>query len=213
MPAVSTYTKSGSKSTSPAKLDKSVFGLPVEDHQLMQASYIAYQANGRGNCASVKTRGLIRGGGRKPWKQKGTGRARAGSSRSPLWRGGGAIFGPTGQENYSHRVDKQSKRQALRLALSTKSKAGAFRVIETFDCKEGRVKPTLSLLTKIDAKGSILIALSKKDSNVSRATGNLANVEVIETKYLNVFNVINADTIIFDKEALATVHEWLGGTK
>jgi len=213
MASVSTFTKTGAKSSTPAKLDKTVFGLSVEDHGLIQESYSAYLADGRGNYACAKTRGMIRGGGKKPWKQKGTGRARAGSTRSPLWRGGGVIFGPTGQENFSHKVHKSSKRQAIRQALSIKSHEGAIRVIDSFECKDSKVKSTLNLLNKIDAKGSILIALSKKDDNASRATRNVPNVEVIQSKYLNVFNVLNADTIIFDKESLVIVHEWLGGKK
>src|SRR4051812_6031887 len=99
--AVATYTKAGTKATTPAKLDKAVFGLDVNNHELIKAAYTAYLANGRENLAVTKTRGLVRGGGKKPWKQKGTGRARFGSSRVPIWRGGGITFGPTGQENYS----------------------------------------------------------------------------------------------------------------
>lgn len=208
-----TYTDSGTKSRSPAKLDKTVFGLPVDDHGLVQTLYVAYLSNGRRNYAYAKTRGLIRGGGKKPWKQKGTGRARAGSSRSPLWRSGGVIFGPTGQENYTHKVHKSSKRLAIRQALSIKSHEGAIRVINSFESKDGKVKSTLNLLNKIDAIGSILIVLSKKDDNTIRATRNVPNLEIVQSKYLNVFNVLNADTIIFDKESLEIVHQWLGDKK
>src|SRR5579859_3788007 len=111
--AMATYTKSGNKATTAAKLDKQVFGVEVKDHGLLQQAYLAYMANGRQNLAVVKTRGLVSGGGKKPWKQKGTGRARFGSSRNPIWRGGGIVFGPTGLENYSHSLSTQSKRLAL----------------------------------------------------------------------------------------------------
>ena len=94
--AVATYTKAGAKATTAAKLDKAVFGVDVANHELLKAAYVAYMANGRDNLAIVKTRGLVRGGGKKPWKQKGTGRARFGSTRNPIWRGGGVVFGPTG---------------------------------------------------------------------------------------------------------------------
>src|ERR1700722_17624984 len=109
--ALPTYTKAGTKATTPAKLDKAVFGLDVTNHELIKMAYVAYLANSRENLAGTKTRGLVRGGGRKPWKQKGTGRARFGSSRVPIWRGGGITFGPTGQENYTIRMNVKSKRQ------------------------------------------------------------------------------------------------------
>src|SRR5690554_5322771 len=97
--SVATYTKSGTKATTPAKLDKSVFGVETNNHELLKLAYTAYLANGRDNLAVTKTRTQVNGGGRKPWRQKGTGRARTGSSRNPIWRGGGIVFGPTGEEN------------------------------------------------------------------------------------------------------------------
>ena len=99
--AVSTYTASGSKASTPAKLSKEVFGVEVANHQLLKQAYEAYLANGRDNLALTKKRGDVSGGGKKPWKQKGTGRARFGSSRNPIWRGGGIVFGPNGNENYT----------------------------------------------------------------------------------------------------------------
>ena len=98
--SVPTFTKSGAKATTPAKLDKGVFAVMPENHELLKLAYSAYLANGRDNLAVTKTRGLVSGGGKKPWKQKGTGRARFGSSRNPIWRGGGIAFGQTGEENY-----------------------------------------------------------------------------------------------------------------
>src|SRR4051812_6566672 len=94
-----TFTSKGAKAATSVKLDKEVFGVEVTSHQLLKDAYVTYLANGRENIAITKTRGLVRGGGKKPWKQKGTGRARFGSSRVPLWRGGGITFGPTGNEN------------------------------------------------------------------------------------------------------------------
>src|ERR1019366_10319418 len=114
--AVATYTKSGTKATTAAKLDKDVFGVEVKNHQLLKSAYEAYLANGRPNLAVTKTRGLVRGGGKKPWRQKGTGRARFGSSRNPIWRGGGIAFGPTGNENYTHKLPLNAKRLAIRQA-------------------------------------------------------------------------------------------------
>src|SRR5215207_2186678 len=107
--ATATYTKAGTKATTPAKLDKSVFGVSPNSHELLKSAYTMYLANGRENNAVTKTRGLVRGGDKKPWKQKGTGRARFGSSRVPIWRGGGITFGPTGQENYTHKLPTATK--------------------------------------------------------------------------------------------------------
>src|SRR6267378_3250149 len=101
MATIPTYTKSGNKATTAAKLDKDVFGVVPTNHELLKQAYVAYLANIRENLAVTKTRGLVSGGGKKPWKQKGTGRARFGSTRNPIWRGGGIVFGPTGNENYS----------------------------------------------------------------------------------------------------------------
>src|SRR4051812_6542779 len=116
--AVETYTKSGAKSTTLAKLDNKVFGLKVANHQLLKSVYLAHLANGRDNFAKAKKRGEVPGGGQKPWRKKGTGRARFGSSRNPIWTGGGVAFGPTGSENYSHKISTKAKRQALKQALS-----------------------------------------------------------------------------------------------
>src|SRR6201986_785729 len=109
MASPATYTKAGTKATTAAKLSKTVFDVVPENHQLLKDAYIAYLANGRANYATTKTRGLVSGGGRKPWKQKGTGRARFGSSRVPIWRGGGIVFGPTGNENYSKDLNVKAK--------------------------------------------------------------------------------------------------------
>jgi large subunit ribosomal protein L4 len=211
--SVATFTKTGTKATTPAKLDKAVFGVNAKNHELLKAAYVAYLANGRGNLAVTKTRGLVRGGGRKPWRQKGTGRARFGSTRNPIWRGGGIAFGPTGEENYSHKLPLAQKRQALRQALSMAADENRVKVIETFECKEGKVGQTAKLLKKIEAKGSVLLAVSVKDDLVERATHNLQNVKPVSAKYLNVFDVLNADTIIMSQKALEIVHEWLGEAK
>ncbi len=209
--SVATYTKSGTKATTPAKLDKSVFAVEVPNHDLLKSAYVAYLSNGRIGSANVKTRGLVRGGGKKPWKQKGTGRARFGSSRNPIWRGGGIVFGPTGNENYTHNMHTKAKRQALRQALTLNEKN--IIVIETFECKAGKVADTTKLFSKIGAKGNILLAVSAKDSLVDRATRNLATVKAVQANYLTVYDILNADTIVVSKKGLDMIHEWLGETK
>jgi len=211
--SVATFTKSGAKTTTPARLDKAIFGMKVENHQLLKEAYLTYLANGRSNYAKTKKRGEVRGGGIKPWRQKGTGRARFGSSRNPIWTGGGVAFGPTGNENYKRKLSTASKRTALRQALSLAAEADKIKIIETFSCPEGKVKQTLNLLSKIGASGNTVIVVSEKDTLVERATNNLPNVNAVQAKYLNVFDVLNADQIVISKKALDIVHEWLGEKK
>lgn len=207
--AVSTYTKSGAKATTAAKLDASVFGVMPENHELLKLAYVAYLANGRENLAVVKTRGLVSGGGRKPWKQKGTGRARFGSTRNPIWRGGGIVFGPTGEENYTKKMHVGAKRLAIRQALSLAADEGRIKVVEDFGF-DGKVKTTNDFLKKIDVKGSVLIVTDTKDEKSDRATRNIQNVKVVHAQYLNVYDLMNSDTIVMSKAALELVHEWLG---
>lgn len=203
-----TYTKTGAKATTPAKLNKAVFEAPISNHELVKQAYVAYLANGRTSAGTTKTRGLVRGGGRKPWKQKGTGRARFGSSRNPIWRGGGIVFGPSGNENYSHKLTTSTKRTAIRQALTLNQEH--IVVIEAFECKNGKVAETVNLLNKINVKGNVLLVVDAKDSLVERATNNLGNVKPVQAMYLNVFDIMNADTIVVTSKALDMIHEWLG---
>ncbi len=211
MATIDTYTKSGTKATTAAKLDKAVFAVMPENHELLKLVYSAYLANGRENLAVTKTRGLVSGGGKKPWKQKGTGRARFGSSRNPIWRGGGIAFGPTGEENYTKKVNVSAKRQALRQALSIAADEGRIKVIETIDYKDGKVAPIAKLLTKLEATGNILIVADHKDDASDRATRNLQQVKVVHAHYLNVFDLLNADTVVVTEKSLDVISEWLGG--
>jgi len=208
---VATFTKTGAKATTAAKLDKAIFGVAVDSHELLKLAYDAYLAQRRVGSAHTKLRGEVRGGGRKPWRQKGTGNARVGSIRSPLWRGGGITFGPTGNENYAKKLSTAAKRQAIRQALSLK--VDDIKVIETFDCKEGKVAPTVKLLDKIGADRNVLLVVSLKDGLVDRATRNLPNVTAVQANYLNVFDVMNADNIVISRKSLEIIDEWLGGAK
>lgn len=207
--SVPTFTKAGTKATTAATLDKSVFSIDVQNYDLLKLAYNAYLANGRDNLATTKTRGLVSGGGKKPWRQKGTGRARVGSSRVPQWRGGGIAFGPTGSENYSLTLPVKAKRTALRQALSLAAKENRIRVIETFETKEGKVTQTATLLEKIGATGRVLLAVSLKDDLVERATRNMPKVSATDVRYLTVYDILNADTIIFERAALDVATEWL----
>lgn len=207
--ATPTYTSTGSKAATPAKLDKSVFGLEVSSHELVKQAYVTYQANARENLSAVKTRGLVRGGGRKPWRQKGTGRARFGSSRNPIWRGGGIVFGPTGEENYSKNISVKAKRQAIRQALSLAAAAGKIAVVEDINSSDGKTSGIVKFLKKIEAERNTLLVVQNKTPELLRATSNLSQVKLVSAKYVNVFDVLNSDRIVFSQEALKTTTQWL----
>lgn len=211
--SVATYTKAGIKATTAAKLDKAVFGLEVASHDLLKQAYVSYLANARTAGASVKTRGLVRGGGKKPWRQKGTGRARFGSSRNPIWRGGGIVFGPTGRENYSRSLSTQSKRQAIRQALSLAAAANKVAIIESFNLNSSKTADAVKLLDKLGAKRNVLLVVDHKTPEVVRATQNLAYVKVVQSRYINVYDTMNADLIILTQASLAEVTAWLQQVK
>lgn len=193
-------------------LPKEVFSVEVANHDLVKRAYEAYLANGRGNLAQVKTRGLVSGGGRKPWRQKGTGRARVGSSRNPIWRGGGIVFGPTGNENYTKSLSTAQKRQAIRQALTLANKSKKVTVAE-FKSTDGKVKNTVDFLAKNKLSRRVLIVVDVKDELIDRATRNVENVKAVQATYLNVFDILNADHIVMTKKAVEMVKDWLVGGK
>ncbi len=208
-----TFTSAGSKATTAAKLDKTVFELIPTNHELLKQAYLAHDANQRPNIAVTKTRGLVSGGGKKPWKQKGTGRARFGSSRVPIWRGGGIVFGPTGFENYTIKLHAAAKRTALRQALSLKAAEGKIVVIEDINFKNNKTTEAVKLLGSLKATGNIIVAVDAKTPELLRAFANLQNVAVNNAAYLSVFNTLNADMIIVTNKALAILHDRLKTTK
>jgi large subunit ribosomal protein L4 len=210
--STTTFTKTGNKSPTTTTLSKEVFAVEVKNHELLKQAYLSHQAGKRTNNAVTKLRGEVRGGGRKPHKQKGTGRARAGSIRSPLWRGGGVTFGPSGNENYSKKLNKKARLNAIKQALSLKNTANQVTVIDTFETS-GKVKSTVDLMKKIEAKGRVLLVVSEFDSLVDRATRNVANLKSVEAKYLNVVDILDADKIIISKNSLEVINEWLVGKK
>ena len=211
--AVLNYTKTGNKSTTTLKLDKTVFEIEPKNHELLKANYVAYLANGRQNLAVTKTRGLIRGGGKKPWRQKGTGRARFGSSRNPIWRGGGIVFGPTGEENYSHKVHKNAKRTAIKQSLSLSLKENKVIFIEDIVFTKSKTKEAVALLNKIGATKKTLIVVANKTPEIERAVSNLSNVKLVQAMYVNVYDSMNADHIVITHESLKIMTEWLGSDK
>ena len=205
--AVSTYTASGSKASTPAKLSKEVFGVEVPNHQLLKQAYETYLANGRDNLALTKKRGDVSGGGKKPWKQKGTGRARFGSSRNPIWRGGGIVFGPRGNENYSKKISTQSKRQAVKQALTLAEKAGKINILDVKTT--GKTAEVVKFLADNKFDRKTLIVVDAKTPELIRATNNIQNALLVSTKYLTVYHILNADHIVLSPASLPTLKSWL----
>lgn len=179
----------------------------VENHELLKLAYDAYLANARLASATTKLRGEVSGGGKKPWKQKGTGRARFGSSRNPIWRGGGIVFGPRGNENYRIKLPTASKRVALRQALTLADKAGKIVVLDV--TTTGKTKEIADFLTKNKLDRRVLIAVDAKTPELIRATRNIENVELLSAKYLSVYHILNADKIVLTPKAVSVVNEWL----
>ena len=197
-----------------ATLDKDIFGLSVENHELVKLAYDAYLANSRSSHAKTLKRGEVSGGGKKPWKQKGTGRARFGSTRNPIWRHGGVAFGRTGEENFTKKISRSAKQQAVRQALSMKNADKAVVVLPADIKLDGKTKTAAKILKdlKLDGKNVLAVA-AEKTPEVLRSTNNLANVKLVRATYLNVFDIMNADAIVFSEAGLKATTEWLKGDK
>ncbi len=189
------------------KLPKEVFAVEVKNHELLKLAYDAYLANSRLASATTKTRGEVRGGGKKPWKQKGTGRARFGSSRNPIWRGGGIVFGPLGIENYTKKITTQSKRQAIRQALTLADQAKKVHVLDVKTA--GKTAEVVKFLSDNKFDRKTLIVVEEKTPALLRATNNIQNVLLVSTKYLSVFHILNADAIVISPASLPTLKTWL----
>jgi large subunit ribosomal protein L4 len=188
-------------------LPTSVFAVEVPNHELLKLAYDSYLANARLASATTKQRGEVRGGGKKPWKQKGTGRARFGSSRNPIWRGGGVVFGPRGNENYKKRLSTTSKHVALRQALTLANEAGK---IVVKDIKTtGKTSEVIKFLAdnKLDRK--VLIVVDEKTPEILRATNNIQNALLVRSTYLSVYHILNADKIVLSTKSVDTIKLWL----
>jgi large subunit ribosomal protein L4 len=195
------------------KLPKSVFGVEVKNHELLKIAYEAYLAEGRAVTAKTKTRGEISGGGRKPWRQKGTGRARFGSTRNPIWRKGGVVFGPRGVENYTKTISTAAKRTAIRQALSLANKADKFVIVSNIKTT-GKTKDIAAFIDKQKLTDKrVLIVVDEKTPELIRSSKNIPEVELTRATYLTVFHILNADKIVVTEPALKAVEEWLGGKK
>lgn len=203
------YSKTGVKKGE-VVLSKDVFGVDVKPDQLKDA-YNRFLSNIRTNNARTMTRGEISGGGKKPWRQKGTGRARFGSIRNPIWRHGGVAFGPTGMENYTKNMPKNMIRSSIKQALS--ASVEKIKIIETYSVSEFSTKKVVELIDKIGAEGYILIVADKLDEKFIASARNIAGVKLLAVNQLNVTAILDADAILIDNDGLNALNTWLGGKK
>ncbi len=184
------------------ELKAEIFQVRVRPHLLQQA-IVMQLSNRRAGTASTKTKGLVRGGGKKPWRQKGTGRARAGSIRSPLWVGGGTIFGPQPRD-YSFRLPKKARREALLSALSLKNRDGKIIVLDRLEVEEGRTKLMRKVLENLQVQ-SALVVIPEPDEKVERAARNLPTFKVVRFDGLNAYDLIRHEHLILTEEALRRI--------
>ncbi|MGH7962450.1 MAG: 50S ribosomal protein L4 [Candidatus Binatia bacterium] len=180
---------------------------PPREHLLFEVVKMQL-ANRRAGTASTKTRGEVRGGGKKPWRQKGTGRARAGSNRSPIWVGGAKIFGPR-PRSYAYRLPRSARRTALCAALALKQREGALVVIDSIAFSEPKTKRMLEFLTRLELGASVLVVIPEADVNVEKAARNLPGVKVLRSEGLNTYDLLRYQKVLFTQEALRRVSERL----
>ncbi len=204
MPQTDILTADGKKGGT-VDLAETLFAAPVNESIIHQA-VVRQMANRRIGSADTLTRGEVRGRGAKPWRQKGTGRARQGSKTAPHWAGGGVVFGPH-PRSYEQKLPSKMRRSALRGVLSAKQADGAVRVVEGFDLDEIKTKTVLARLGGWKAEGKVLLVLPSRDERVERSCRNLQEVRVILADSLNVIDLLEADTVVFTRDALARAQE------
>jgi large subunit ribosomal protein L4 len=207
--AVAVYTKTGTKATGAFTLPKSVFDEEIKNHALLQEAFVAHHAGLRANTASSLDRGEVRGGGKKPWQQKGLGRARAGSIRSPIWRGGGITFGPTLERNYIKKINRSARQKAIRQALTLSAQDGSLSIIEDFALGDTKTKSAAQLIAKLGVASPLLLVVDKKTDDLLQATRNIARLTIITAKYLSVYQIARHAHILVTKPAVAELESWL----
>ena len=190
------------------ELRDDIFGIEPNTSVMHQA-LVRQLANARQGTADTKTRGEVSGGGRKPWKQKGTGRARQGSTRAPHWKGGGVVFGPH-PRSYEQRMPKKMRRLALRSALSAKAAENQIRVIDAFNLEAPRTRDMDAILGNLNCDTTALILLPTADEMVTRSARNLDGVKTLRASYLNVRDLLNYDYLVMSREALRAIEQHLG---
>ncbi len=206
MPKVALYNQAGSQ-VGDVELADSVFGIEPNETVLHDA-VLKQQASLRQGTHKVKNRSEVRGGGRKPWRQKGTGRARQGSIRSPQWVGGGTVFGPT-PRSYSTKLPKKVRRLALRSALASKVVDETIYVLEDLNFEAPKTKEIVNLLGNLNVDAKALIVTTEENENVVRSANNLQQVSVLTVDQLNVLDLIKHDTLLITKEAAEKAGEVL----
>jgi large subunit ribosomal protein L4 len=199
-------TDSSGNKTKELTLPEEIFAYPVKDHLLYEAA-VNYRANQRQGTASTKVRGEVRGSTRKPWRQKGTGRARAGSVRSPLWRKGGTVFGPRPRD-YSYNLPKGMKANALKSALSLKTQENRIRVLDSLSLAEPKTREGRKLLQALKLESALFVE-ARSNANLSLALRNIPRVKVVDPRLLTAFDVLKHDWLVISEPALQSLVERL----
>lgn len=207
MPKVAVYDITGTQ-TGEVELNDNVFGVEINEAVMHQA-VVMQLANQRLGTAATKTRGFVRGGGKKPWKQKGTGRARAGSIRSPLWVGGGTVFGPQ-PRSYAFSMPRKARRLAIKCALSAKVEAGEMLVLEKMEFAQPKTKNVVNMLDSLKVgEDKALLIIADKNENVEKSSRNIEGVKTITSLGLNVYDILYHDKIVITKDAVSKIEEVL----
>jgi len=188
-------------------LKADVWGIEPNKQVMFDAVQV-YQSNLRQATAKTKVRHEVSGGGKKPWRQKGTGRARAGSSRSPIWVGGGTVFGPDGTQNFKLSQNKSAHRLALKSALSMKAKKG-LTVVDKLEIKNIKTKEFRAILTALKADTKVLVVVSELEMNLLASANNINWVKVVPSDNVSVYDLMNVDTVVIEKEAVKELEEAL----
>ena len=203
MANVAVYNMEG-KEVDKNELNDSIFGVEINEH-LVHMAVLQQLANKRQGTQKAKTRSEVRGGGRKPWRQKGTGHARQGSTRSPQWTGGGVVFAPTPRD-YSFKLNKKEKRAALKSALTSRVVENKFVVVDELKLDEIKTKKFVEVLKNLNVEKA-LVVLNDMDEKVIASAANIPTVKTTQTNELNVFDVLKYDTVVVTKAAVATIEE------
>ncbi|NMA54481.1 MAG: 50S ribosomal protein L4 [Firmicutes bacterium] len=206
MPKVAVFNTDG-ESVGEITLSETVFSVPM-NAGLLHQSVVRHQANRRAGTASTKTRSEVSGGGRKPWRQKGTGRARVGSIRSPLWRHGGITFGPK-PRSFAQQMPRKMRQLAVRVALSDKVRREKFVVLENLDLPAVKTKEMAKVLANLGANKALIVTAGR-DVAVQRSARNIPGVETLEASALNTYDILRHDHLVITRDAVAKVEEVLG---
>jgi large subunit ribosomal protein L4 len=204
MPKVPVYNMSGSQ-VGEIELSETVFGITPNEHVLHEA-VVMQQASLRRGTHDVKNRSEVRGGGRKPWRQKGTGRARQGSIRAPQWVGGGTVFGPT-PRSYAYKLPKKVRRLALKSALSSKVQANEIIVLDALNFDAPKTKDMVKLLNNLKVNKKALIVSLEQDANIALSARNIPGVKAVDATGINVLDLLHHDALVITKDAVAKVEE------